>query len=224
MNNMDVPSDSVDSITPYIPDSKKRKLSQAYKALAEVSELIDAETNPLSEKKFDEKIDTVNKSVSDLCNQIKKHNGHLDSNNCENRKAIHEICKEIKKSNKLTQRNNELAEKNNKIMEKQARLKRLELASSRTSLGSFQYRPSWSSQVELSSSTFVKGVIDWFLFDLGTVLPKDAYIGAFQCKTKDYEEGKAKFREKVMEQVQLLIGHRPRMFDNGNDTYSIFYE
>jgi len=142
-----------------------------------------------SNEKFDDKINTVNQKLSSLCSAVEKTNTLLES----------------QAKLKILQR----AEK--------AKLKRLDLASARTTLGSFNYRK--GHNIDTNSSVLVESILDCFILGHGYTLPADSHLN-YDCT----EANKALFREKIVKQVITLIGRKPRLVDEGNGKFAIFYE
>ena len=105
-------------------------------------------------------------------------------------------------------------------LESQAKMKRLELASTRTSVLSFDYHNE-RGRNKINSSALVKDIIERFMFGYGYILSQIAFVGSSYYD--DTAETKALFRKKLVKQVKDLIGSEPRLLDKGNGVFSIFY-
>ena len=107
-----------------------------------------------------------------------------------------------------SERNVESAEEKNRLRQRQ-----FEVMASDASLGSFCY----SSHVSniANSSKLVERVIKRFSVGLGFTIPNE-YMDT------DHSPSAAGFRRLLLEQLHLIIGHKPRVtFDN--EYYTIFY-
>lgn len=123
-----------------------------------------------------------------------------------------------------------------KSIDLQIKVKRLELAKSRVESTSFMY---WDRSVlyssehqndhnnnNISSGELAKQTLDSFILETGFQLPDDAmYVGdkAFLIDNTDEEECKNLFREKIVKQIELLIGREPRLEDNGEGKLTLYY-
>lgn len=116
-------------------------------------------------------------------------------------------------------------------MDLQIKLKRLELAKSRVESTSFMY---WDRSVysedqhdhSQSSGELAKQILDSFMLGAGFELPDDAlYVGdkAFLIDSSEEEDCKNLFRDKIVKQLGLLIGSEPRLEDNGDGKFTLYY-
>lgn len=177
-------------------NDKKQKLTIAAQALSDVADILKADSHsPVTQKVFDDKINTVNQNIVKL---------HAEVSN---------LCTDIKNLDLRM-------EENNKLLKDQEKMKRLELVSSRTSLGSFNYYHAHNDYNTTSSCKLAKDIIDWFIIGFGFILSEDASMGRYE----KYASGKLEFRQKIVAQIKKLIGHDPRLVDNGDGTFAIYYE
>jgi len=109
-------------------------------------------------------------------------------------------------------------EKTNTLLVSQTKFKRLQLASSRTEYGAFEYYANNSSS-RVNSSILVKQIINWFVLGFGCHLPVGAYV------EENNDENKVLFREKIKKQVQNLIEREPRLrlLNDGDGKFPISY-
>ena len=99
-------------------------------------------------------------------------------------------------------------------LEKLNKMKRLELALSMTDSQSFEYIEIPYMDRE-TSSTLVKSILQYFFQGYGYRVSK-----SYRINLSDTDG--SKFRQNLMNQVEHLIGHKPRLVEDDDGTWTIF--
>ena len=118
------------------------------------------------------------------------------------------------------------------LLEGEMKQKTLERALGLTDLNSFSYYTysaghyNYGGQ-EQKSSEFAKEVLRWFSLGYGAFLPEASLSNEGNYSSKSESEKKAfqkAFREKLTKQIKDLIKREPRLVENSDGRYSIFYD
>ena len=193
--------------------NKKQRLALAAEALVEAASL---EVDSMTQKKLSSSLEALKTSfeteLTAVTKSVKASNEHFDDKINTMKQELTNVRSE------LTNVRSEL-QKMHAVLESQAKMKRLELASTRTSILSFDYNN--DSGNNTNSSALVKNIIEHFMFGYGYILPQNAFVGS--SYHDNTAENKALFRKKLVKQVKDQIGSEPRLQDKGNGAFSIFY-
>lgn len=106
------------------------------------------------------------------------------------------------------------------LLATQEKRQRLEFAISCSSLQEFKYIS--EDGMKTTSSALVQKILKWFVLGYGFHLPADAIVMSTSNNEKRTRE--ELFRLKLMKQLENLIGHKPRLVNNGKGSFTIFYE
>ena len=168
------------------------------------------EVDSVTQKKLSSSLEALKTSfeteLTAVTKSVKASNEHFDDKINTMKQELTNVRSELQKMHT--------------VLESQAKMKRLELASTRTSVLSFDYNNGGYNTK--NSSALVKNIIENFMFGYGYILPQNAFVAA-STSYNDEAEKKALFRKKLVKQVKDLIGSEPRLQDKGNGAFSIFY-
>ena len=185
---------------------------RSVKAVEAIVDAASLEVDTLTEQKlssnfdnlkssFDNKLETVSESLKQ---EMKASNDELESKiDTMNTHIItlEESMEEIKG-----------------FLATQEKRQKIEFAISCSNLQEFKYK---SEDTPKMSSSLVEKVLRWFALGYGYKLPSDAIANSSSVTDKTKEE---LFRAKLMKQLENLIGHKPRLVDNGKGEFTVFYE
>lgn len=170
------------------------------------------EVDSVTQKKLSSSLEALKTSfeteLTAVTKSVKASNEHFDDKINTMKQELTNVRSELQKMHT--------------VLESQAKMKRLELASTRTSVLSFDYYNDARGYNTQNSSALVKDIVEYFMFGYGYNLPQNAFVAA-STSYNDEAEKKALFRKKLVKQVKDLIGSEPRLQDKGNGAFSIFY-
>ena len=91
----------------------------------------------------------------------------------------------------------------------------------------FHYYNAWSEKKH--SSRLVSKILRFFYLDCGYNLPERATFKDYESSNKRHNnvafvKEQELFHIKLVNQLEKLIGHKPRLVDNGEGSFTIFYE
>ena len=95
------------------------------------------------------------------------------------------------------------------LLVEQEKRQKLEFAISCSSLQEFKYS---AEDGQKTSGALVEKILRWFALGYGFHLPANATVGSSSKSESQKEE---LFRAKLTKQLENLIGHKPRLKDNG---------
>ena len=104
------------------------------------------------------------------------------------------------------------------LLEEEKKQKTLERALRMTDLKSFEYYAERGCYQRSSTEELAKDAIKWFLLGYGTNVPS-----SYSTKQYGDEADQEAFRQKFKEQIKTLIMREPRMVQNADGSFSIFY-
>ena len=198
----------------------------------------------VSNENFDSKINTLNKhkryidnKVENLSQSVKVSNLNFDSkiNTLNQQKdsidnKLEALSQSMKISNKdfdsriktINQHIISLKDKMEEVkgfLAMQEKRQKLEFAISCSTLHEFKY---YSDDCQKTSSILVEKILKWFALGYGFHLPVDATVS--NSSKYDDMTREELFRTKLMRQLENLIGHKPRLVDNGEDDFTVYYK
>ena len=189
--------------------SKKPRLAEAAEALIEAASL---EADAVTQKQSVANLESLKTSFDSNLNKIVQK---MDSSN-ENFDA---------KINTLNQHlmgvQNEIGALKS-LMEEERKRKTLESARALTKLESFEY---YDISSRKDSSDLARTALDWFLLGYGCYLPNDGKMSQNinQVDMERYEQSKKDFRDTFTMQMKILIKREPRLVQDNDGSWAIYY-
>ena len=188
---------------------KQEKLNLAAQALAEAACL---SADSIAQKKLADKLDSLQTcfetGVKDIVEAQKDSSQNLLQNSANLLKTLNENIM------KLIQR----TEESNNLLQKAEKTNKIQVAMQRCDKGNFQYHETGHLR---SSSILVKEILESFFCGQGMFLPDDASLKYSYGERTNAE--KAEFRTKLVAQMELVLGHKPRVELHSSGKYAIYY-
>ena len=224
----------------------KEKLAQVAEALLEA---VDLEATAASQERIADSLEKLNITLQGTAKTLAEPKGSgidFDGKNVDavDKKLgtvtdnITDLTLEVKKTNELLMKQIQIQEaqlqKSNERAEKQIKNERLESAIKRAHCFSFPYyadREAFESEVSFDSEHLVKLIMEYFAIGCGYFLPMDAFVHTEKviwahdgtAIIGDIDLKKKEFRDKIVDQVSLLIGKAPRVVEGSDGRICLYH-
>ncbi|GFH57016.1 predicted protein [Chaetoceros tenuissimus] len=192
----------------------KNKLSPAAEALMEVATL---KVNLLTQKKLTNEMEEFNRNLAKLSLDMGKNTDNLEELKEIVEQQSSEISKVSDNINTVNRNLNGIKKIMEQQLEQQLKVQKLSSAIANAHIASFEYSYVDKSNViqRSNSKELVQGILLKFMNGLGHFIPSTFYISS--------NRNKEEFRAELKAQVNVLIGREPRLVQESNGRYYIYY-
>mmetsp|Transcript_3144 Transcript_3144/g.4187 ORF Transcript_3144/g.4187 Transcript_3144/m.4187 type:complete len:201 (-) Transcript_3144:63-665(-) len=194
--------------------NKNQRIMKAAEALVQAASMeVDSVTQQKLSSNLDELKNSFDSKLNTVSQSMKASGENFDS-------KINTVNQHLTSLNQnLTSLKSEMEEVKDLLAKQEKRQKLEHIISSGTGFFCFDYYDG-GINTRKSSNSLVKEILNNFALGFGYNLPPSA---GTESGYHSINKTNAAFRTKLVSQLEKLIGHKPRLVDNGDGKYAVYY-
>jgi hypothetical protein len=191
--------------------TKKPRLAAAAEALIKAASL---EVDSFTQKKLEQNLDDLKASFDSNLNKVVQKMISFNENFDAKINTLNQHVTSVKSEIGALK----------SLMEEEFKAKTLERARDLVHLGSFNYFTKDFNQYSTQkNSSEIKTAIAWFSLGYGYTIPDATLERVYASDQKIVDQGKKAFREKFTKQIKDLIEREPRLVQEADGRFVIYY-